>query len=324
MWGMRKRNLFALTVLSCLMTVPAAAGWQYPGEYVGDGWYADDGARFVISARGGAAFGMGTVKNEVGAVSIDYYILPDSEQVVPWGQCEALGMCDDLELAGYANLDELPASKDFEGFSFAAGASIGWTISNRPQWRLEAGWDHVSESEYNSSPMFAGDIPLVDGVWSSAYIESSSVNSKISTDVISAMAFYDFFDGLYKPTRQMIPYIGFGIGYADTKTVLHLVDPYGDISAQNEFTQYGEPDEIYGLTQFYKSEYNTSNVVGLAALGFSYGLSETMFMDFGVRAMYIPRVKWELSNEDGTKHREFFSVENLFYVNAMLGLRFEF
>ena len=49
-----------------------------------------------------------------------------------------------------------------------------------------------------------------------------------------------------------------------------------------------------------------------------------MFMDFGVRAIYIPRVKWELSNEDGTKHREWFSAENLFYVNAMLGLRFEF
>ncbi len=313
-----------MPILSCLMAVPAVAGWQYPGEYLGDGWYADDGARFVISARGGAAFGMGAIKNEIGAVSIDYYILPDSEQIIPWGQCNALGLCDDLEMAGYANLSDLSATKDFESFSFATGASIGWTIPNKPQWRLEAGWDHISETEYNSSPMFAGDIPLVDGAWSSAYIESSSVNSKISTDIISVMAFYDFFDGLYKPTRQMIPYVGFGIGYGDTKTVLNLFDPYGDVSAQNEFSQYGEPDEDYGLTQFYKSEYNTSNVVGLAALGFSYGISESTFMDFGVRAIYLPRVKWELSNEDGSKHREFFSAENLFYVNAMLGLRFEF
>ena len=321
---MRKRNLLFLPILSCLISGAAVADWQYPGTYVGDGWYEDDGSRFVISARGGAAFGMGKIENQVGAVTIDYYLLPDSNQVIPWGQCFVTGECDELDLAGWANLNELPATKDFESFSFAAGASIGWTIPNKSQWRIEAGWDHISESEYNSSPMFAGEIPLVDGVLSSAYIEMSSVNSKISTDVISVMAFYDFFDGVQKPTRKMIPYVGFGIGYADTKTVLNLFDPYGDISAQEEFDQYGEPDEKYGLTRFYKSEYETSNFVGLGAVGFSYCISEAIFMDFGVRAMYIPQVKWELSNEDGSKHREFFSAENMFYVNAMLGLRFEF
>ena len=326
MWGMRKRNLFALTVLSCLMTVPAVAGWQYPGEYVGDGWYADDGARFVISARGGAAFGMGTVKNEVGAVVNEYFISPDLNTVVTrmyYDQCEN---CDGYLYAGYGDLSKVSPSKDFEGFSFAAGASIGWTISNRPQWRLEAGWDHISESEYNSSPMFNGELELVGGDVSGVVVEiqSASVQSKISTDVISAMVFYDFFDGLYKPMRQMIPYIGFGVGYADTKTVLNMSDPYGDLSEQTDLWPYGDFVDNSNLIRFYKSEYNTSNVVGLAALGFSYGLSETLFMDFGVRAMYIPRVKWELSNEDGTRHREWFSVENLFYVNAMLGLRFEF
>ena len=320
---MRKRNLFILSILSCLVSLPVFAGWQYPGEYVGDAWYMDDGSRFVISARGGAAFGNGKIKNEIGAASVGYYVLSDSGLIVPYGQCMIDKSCSLLEFAGYANFSQLTASKDFEGFSIAAGASIGWTISNKPQWRLEAGWDHISETEYNSSPMFQGEVSLEGGSWSNAYVESSSVNSKISTDVISAMAFYDFFDGLYKPTRQMIPYVGFGVGYSNTKTTLNLVDPYGDLSGQGEFANYGEPDS-YGLTQFFTSEYETSNVVGLLAVGFSYGLNETMFLDFGVRGMYIPRVKWELSNEDGTKHREFFSAENLFYVNAMLGLRFEF
>ena len=100
---MRKRNLLFLPILSCLISGVAVADWQYPGTYVGDGWYEDDGSRFVISARGGAAFGMGKIENQVGAVTIDYYLLPDSGQVIPWGQCFVTGECDELDLAGWAN-----------------------------------------------------------------------------------------------------------------------------------------------------------------------------------------------------------------------------
>ncbi len=307
---------------------PAIADWQYPGTYVGDGWYNDDGTRFVISARGGAAFGMGKIQNDAGAIANEYFISPDGGTVVSatyYYSCVDSGGCSDYLYAGYGDLNKLSPTKDFESFSFATGASIGWTIPNRPQWRLEAGWDHISESEYNASPMFAGELTLIGGDVSDVIInaQSSTVNSKISTDVISAMAFYDFFDGIQKPTRTMIPYIGFGIGYADTKTILSLSDPYGDLSAQVELQQYGELDD-FDVVQFYKSERNTSNVAGLLSVGFSYGITETTFMDFGLRAMYLPRVKWELTNEDGTRHREWFSAENMIYVNAMLGLRFEF
>ena len=157
----------------------------------------------------------------------------------------------------------------------------------------------------------------------SAPIESASVNSEISTDVISVMAFYDFFTGIQKPSRSVIPYIGIGVGYADTTAILNLYDPYGDISAQQEFSQYGEPDD-YNLTQFYRSEYTTPNVAGLLSLGLSYGITETLFLDFGVRGIYLPRVKWELVNTEQGRHREVFSAENMIYINAMLGIRFEF
>lgn len=320
---MRKRNGSIFALLSMLVATPAFSDWQYPGTYVGDGWYSDDGTRFVISARGGASFGMGGVKNGLGAASVGYYVLPDSDQIIPWGQCAITNSCDDLIFAGYAEIGQLPAAKDFDSFAFAAGASIGWTIPNRPQWRIEAGWDHIAESEYNSSPMFKGELDLIGGTLGRTYIESSSVNSEVSTDVISVMAFYDFFDGLQKPSRRVIPYIGFGIGYADTTAILNLYDPYGDISAQQEFSQYGEPDD-YGLTQFYRSEYTTPNVAGLLSLGLSYGINETMFLDFGVRGIYLPRVKWELVNTEQDRHREVFSVDNLIYINAMIGLRFEF
>lgn len=327
--GMRKRIISILPVLSCLAVAPAMADWQYPGTYIGDGWYEDDGMRFTISARGGAAFGMGSIKNEVGAIVTGYYISPDESQVATSAYCQVTGNCDGWLYAGYGELADVPAAKDLESFSFAAGASIGWTIPNRPQWRIEAGWDHISESDYNSSPMFEGDLELQGGEISGviATVESASVNSQVSTDIISVMAFYDFFDGLYKPTRTAIPYIGFGIGYADTKTILNLSDPFGDIAYQEELLQYGEIVETTDgarVARFYKSERRTSNVAGLLSLGVSYGISENMFMDFGARVAYLPKIKWGLSNSDDTRHREFFAAENVIYANIMLGLRFEF
>lgn len=322
---MRKRNLLFFPILSCLISGVAVADWQYPGTYVGDGWYEDDGSRFVISARGGAAFGMGKIKNQVGAIVNEYLISPDGSTVVTEMYCEQ-NNCDGYIYAGYGDLSQVVSSKDFKGFSFAAGASIGWTIPYKPQWRIEAGWDHISETEYNASPMFDGDLDLIGGDVSGVIInvQSASVQSKISTDVLSAMVFYDFYDGLYKPLNQIIPYIGVGIGYADSKTTLNLSDPYGDLSVQPDLWPYGEFIDNSNVIRFYKSEYDTSNVVGIASFGIAYGINDAIFLDFGVRAMYIPQVKWELSNEDGTKHREFFSADDMFYINAMVGLRFEF
>lgn len=324
---MRKRNLYILSVLASIVAAPAMADWQYPGTYVGDGWYEDDGSRFVISARGGASIGMGKIKNDTGAITNEYFLSPDGTPVSAtyYYSCVDQGGCEDYVFAGYGNLSELSATKNLETFSFASGVSLGWTIPYRPQWRIEAGYDHITRSEYNSSPMFKGDLTLQDGAIPNIAIsvESSTVNSKISSDIYSIMAFYDFFDGLRKPSRIFIPYVGFGAGYANTKTILNLSDPYGDLSAQVELQQYGEADD-YGVVQFFKSETNTANVAGLLSVGASYGISENMFFDFGARFMYIPRVKWELTNDTGTHHREWFSAKNLIYTNLMLGIRFEF
>lgn len=327
--GMRKRNIYTLPVLLCLTVAPAMADWQYPGTYIGDGWYQDDGMRFVISARGGASFGTGKIKNEVGAIVTGYYMEPTSGQVATSAYCENVsGACQGWVYLGSGELADVSPVKDFEGYSFAAGASIGWTIPNSPQWRIEAGWDHISETDYNASPMFEGEVELIGGEESGyvATVQSGSVNSTVSTDIISIMAFYDFFDGLHKPTRVAIPYVGFGIGYADTKTILNLSDPYGDIAYQTELAQYGEVVNVDGINiiQFYKSERRTSNVAGLLSLGVSYGITDTMFLDFGARVAYLPKVKWGLTNADDSRHREFFAAENLIYTNIMLGLRFEF
>ena len=322
---MRKRNTFIISMMICALSAPAIAGWQYDGIYVRDGWYTDDGTRFVISARGGASIGMASIKNDAGAISTGFNYDSDTKSLIPTYDPAASG----LPYAGYYELSDIPADKDFSNFSFAAGASIGWTVPNATQWRIEAGWDHIVKSDYNASPMFSGNVTLKDGTITTPFIlpiKSGSVNSEITTDVVSVMAFYDFFDGMYKPARKIIPYVGFGIGYADSKTVLNLSDPYGDIAFQQDLSQYGEIVTINGvdMIEFYKSERHTSNFAGLLSAGMSYGITEKMFLDFGARVMYIPRVKWGLTNDDDTKHREFFSAENLIYLNLMLGIRFEF
>ena len=66
------------------------------------------------------------------------------------------------------------------------------------------------------------------------------------------------------------------------------------------------------------------NIAVIGALGFSYGITEFTFLDVGARVMYIPSIKWELTNSDGSSHREWFSASNMIYTNFMVGLRFEF
>ncbi len=318
-----------MPVLSCLMFGAARANWEYPGYYVGEGAYTDDGSRFIVSVRGGASVGMGTIKNEIGELTPLYYMSPDGSVIMSelgYYQCTDRGQCADYIPAGYVNLGDLPATKDFESFGFAAGASLGWTIPNSPQWRIELGWDHISESEYNASPFIEGEAPLFGGSVSdvTAVISSGAVQSKVVTDIISVMAFYDFFDGIQKPTRTVIPYIGFGVGYADIKTTLQLSDPYGDLSGIYELLPYGVKEQDDSVIQFYRSELSSANIAGVLALGLSYGITENMFFDIGARVAYIPRIRWALSNEDASQYRDWFSAENAIYANIMLSLRFEF
>lgn len=322
---MRIKLAAILSVISCVCAGSAHANWQYPGTYLGDGWYQDDGSRFIMSLRGGAAFQRGEIANEIGSMTAEYYINPEGI-VISAAYYDACGAgCVDFEYAGLGNLASLPAGKDLSNFSFAAGASIGWTIPNSPQWRIELGWDHIAESDYNASPLFEGELALEGGNVPDVVVsvQSGGTHSSITTDIISVMAFYDFFDGYKKPLKKFIPYVGFGVGYAASTTVLNLSDLYGDLSLSVDLQKYGELDD-YGVLQFYKSENDNANIAGLLALGFSYGLTETMFFDMGARVTYVPKVTWTLSNEDGSHQRDWYSAKNIIYANIMLGIRFEF
>ena len=313
-----------------LTTMPAVAGWQYDGYYIDDGYYTDDGSRFTISLRGGLSLANAKMKNEVGNLDGYYYINPTTNVAV---SLTYFADEDEAESAGFTdiavgNIAGLPVKKDFSKTAFTAGGSIGFTVPNHPQWRLEAGYDYISETEYNEVPLFEGEMQVSGEFNGTIHVSSSGITSTISTDVISVMAYYDFFAGNKKQLNKFIPYIGLGAGYATSRTTMKLSDIYGDLSTNSDLQNYGTPDSS-GIIQFEgpsdSTKYPTStNVAAIGAIGASYGISEYTFLDLSARVMYIPTIKWNLVNSEGTMHREWFSAENMLYTNLMIGLRFEF
>lgn len=323
---MMKKLIFVLPLLSCVCMTGARANWEYESEYVAGGWYNDDGSRFVLSVRGGASYGTAKIKNDIGELDAFYYYDSTTLNASPASALKAACngvICSGYYELGYGNIGELHAKENFKKLTFAAGASVGWIVPYHSNWRLEVGWDRITETDFDTTPLFDGDLVLSDGSYIEN-VESGSVHSTVSTDVISLMAFYDFFDGMQKPMHELIPYVGFGLGYANSSTELQLSDRYGDLSEDIELRQDFSEDPTSIILKFHKSKTETSNIAGVLAIGASYGISEKMFIDFGARFMYVPKIKWALSNEDDTRHRDWFSAENMFLTNLMLGLRFEF
>lgn len=317
---MRSRLSYILFGLIALNIGAANAGWQYSGEYTYNPRAYDDGSRTTFSLRGGATFAWAKMQNDVGSVVSGYYANYDTGEVISAAQYEDCTNCNDFVYVGTGELGDVGLSKDFSGYSFTAGASIGFLFPDKPQWRVELGWDHFSKIDYNESPLFKGNMNLTGGA--TINVESGSAQSTVSSDIISVMAFYDFFEGFQKPLYKMIPYVGLGIGYADSETVLNLADPWGDLSSAGDLTNFG--DDSTGIIQFYQSKTNSVNVAGLASLGFSYGLKEYLFLDIGARLAYIPRVKYVLTNSTDTRNMDLFSAKDLFYTNINVGVRFEF
>jgi hypothetical protein len=96
-----------------------------------------------------------------------------------------------------------------------------------------------------------------------------------------------------------------------------------------DLQNYGTVNQTTGVLQFAnpndKDKYPSStNMALVGAIGASYGIAESTFIDISARLMYIPKITWNIVNSTGSQHREWFSAENMMHTNFMLGLRFEF
>ena len=324
-----KLSVFSLFVMMLCET--AFAGWQNDGYYIRDGYYNDDGSRFTIGFRGGISWAKADMKNEMGTLEADYWMNNTTGSVITHlALSNSSENPDNYTYAGAGNIATLPIRKDFSKMAFTAGASIGFIIPHHQQWRLEAGLDHIAETDYNETPFLEGNLSLTGGDLGlsggcSAHVFSSGVTSTVTTDIISVMAFYDFFEGKQKTLDKLIPYIGFGVGYASSKTTLKLVDTYGDLSEDRDLQNYGtlDDDNVIVFADPADNEAPvSSNVALLGSFGASYGISEYTFLDFNFRLMYVPKITWQLVN--GSAYRDWFAAKDMMYTNFMIGLRFEF
>jgi hypothetical protein len=302
-----------------ILTPAARSNWEY-------GSYYDDGSRLTFAFRGGGAMPFASMKNNLGSIQISYWT--DGSKIYNDGQAciDGGGTCS---LMGQVDLEKLPAAKKYSSYSWAGGVSIGVTIDGAPNVRAEVDWLRISEADYNASPLFAGDIDMGGGNIVPNAV--AAVRSTVSTDVISAMIYYDFFEGTKKPAGITIPYIGAGLGYASSMTLLSLTDDFGDLSSDLTMQYFGNCQAVGDLTMcdFYTSETQTNNFALSAAIGFSYGIEEGVFFDMGARASFIPKIRWALNNiadenGGGNKERDVFSASNIIFMNLYIGIRFEF
>lgn len=312
-------------MLLALGASAASANWERRPVYV------DDGMRFTLSLRGGFAYGFGSVHNELGAmIPESFWFDASSGLLVGESFCGGPVGCANAGFThiGEVNIGNLPASKDFSAFTWTGSVAIGFTVPKAAQWRIEGNWDHIAESHYRAAPMFSGSLPTTGGYIIDG-LQSGGVHSTLNSDILTAMVYYDWFDGCVKPVKTFVPYVGLGIGYAMSRTVLELTDLYGDLSDQWSMQPFGEPTNI--ALEFYTSKNTSRNFAAAGALGFSYGITDGVFLDAGVRVTYIPRITYSLNNAlspdvaiIGTKHKEVFSIRDVIYTSALVGVRFEF
>lgn len=307
-----------MSLASCILyLIPLHANWEYGGGH-------DDGGRLLVSAKGGVAMPFASMKNDLGGVIVGYYT-DGNGNIFNNNTCDGAG-CNPTTPIATADLGKMPLGKKYDSFSWAGGASVGMVPDGRPNIRIELDWLYISETDYNANPLFLEELDAIG--FEPQQNPVAVARSTVSTDVVSAMIYYDFLAG-ERAAGQMIPYVGIGLGYATSETVLSLSDNYADLQADISIcSDFGEQNG--NLCDFYTSTTRTGNFAVSGAVGMSYGMDEGVFLDIGARASYIPRIRWALNNDGKSdavtpgKSRDIFSAHNIVFLNVYAGLRFEF
>jgi opacity protein-like surface antigen len=305
-----------VTCLLSLVSFAASANWETGRPYY------DDGARITVSIRGGVAQPKSTMKNQLGSMPVYYYHVGDTVWINdPYCGDPDGALCP---LYGRDDMGEMTVAKSYDSRAFAGGFSVGAVWGGKPNLRTELDWLHIAETSSMMNPLLKGEIETVIGTESS---ESLAARASTSTDVISAMIYYDFFKGMVKPAGAAVPYIGVGFGYASSKATLELTDALYELS-ELSLAGFGNTN---GLIMDYFSSTTTSNNFSVSgAAGIAFGIQDGVFLDLGARATYVPEITWSLNNQplvDGKttyKERPFFSANDILFITVYAGLRFEF
>ncbi|MCL2629187.1 MAG: hypothetical protein FWD33_00605 [Alphaproteobacteria bacterium] len=293
----------------------------------------DDGGRFYIAARGGLAMNFGgRLNNSLGGMtSIPFYAEFDPSTGLStgyvvneelWIQMGSPTPTEGWAPIGVINFGDLKPQKDLEIRTWTTNFAIGGVLPNANNIRIEASWDRISESSYNSTPLLGGDVVTVGAPASMLLpdLDVISMSSKLSTDIYMAMIYFDFFEGARGP-GQLMPYIGLGIGYASTDAIVSAFDYSGVLDG----TVLGLAFEDTATGAFFLSETQSNGFAAAAAAGFSYGLNRFAFLELGAKVTLAPKTQFKLSNPLGMEQalvetRGAYSL----YGSILAGLRFEF
>jgi len=327
------KKIVALCALHFALCLPARANWES-----GRGYAVAGGDRLTLKFYGGAAIPYAVMKNELGEMPVDYYWVPDINGV-------PIGLTDDAdclldspacEFLGRVNLGEFGVAAKYNQFSWAAGASVGMVWGTKANFRAELDWLHIAKTEISANPVFRGEsaFPVYDS--GGAIIDPNtgetlelevfnllgSATIKTYTDIISAMIYKDFYKGNTKPLNQAVPYIGGGVGFASTTNEISFVD-YGDLPLDFQAMADCVPAGGYTLCQFPVVKTQSNNVALSATVGFSYGLDNRTFLDFGARGTVIPKILFDIGDGEG-KTKTIFSATPIVFGTITAGIRFEF
>lgn len=299
--------------IAAILTAGAAnANWSY----IQDGY--DDGARFYVKVAGGMALSLGgDVSSNLGSVDL----IAECTK----GTTDACGFFSpyeghqqDATLYDYygAGAIELNPSTNLEIQTWTTNIAMGFVMPRSSNVRLELSWDRISESSYNASPLFLTDETTTQG-FPVGKESVASLTSKMSSDIVMAMFYYDFFDGATKRPFEFIPYVGAGLGFSSTKIKSSVSD--GGALA----TTWGLVEFVDQTGGMFPSENYSSGLALGAAVGFSYGLHEMAFLDIGAKIIMANGAEWNLTNPAGNE-RALISTDNVIYGIVSAGLRFEF
>ena len=320
-----------LLVTCCLSlaALTASANWEAGRPYY------DDGARITVSIKGGVSQPSAKMTNQLGSMETYYYYW--TKDGTKTGEIVGFAINDPL-CYGYDPANPIPCflygmddwgkmtiTKSYDSRSFAGGFSVGAVWGGKPNLRTELDWLRIAETSFMANPLFEGEMETTLGTLESNKVLSARAST--TTDVISAMIYYDFFKGMTKPVGTAVPYVGVGFGYASSKATLELTDTTHELSMLS-FDGFGIQS---GETIDFFSSATTSNNFSLSgAVGIALGIQEGVFLDLGARATYVPEIMWSLNNQplvDGKttyKERPFFSANDILFVTVYAGLRFEF
>ncbi|MDR0449041.1 MAG: hypothetical protein LBG89_01085 [Rickettsiales bacterium] len=314
---MKKPTGFLAAAAIAFFASTANANWSRISD-------ADDGGRFYFAVRGGAAFGIGGyMENKLGSVSSSGLFLycPDGVCTDYISTEDMINTSDpDYEFIGVVPLGGLPVSEKFSVMTWNTNIGVGVVLPGMPGTRIEGSWDRISEVSYNASPFVAGETLTSENVPISV-MDTGAITSGVQTDIFMMMAYFDFFQGRQKPARQAIPYIGLGLGYAQSRTSMSLIDSNGTLEDTGAFADF--VDQSTG--GFYFSENYSNGLAAGAAFGISYGINQFAFLDFGAKVIMANKVEWNMTNPNTGMEKAVVATSSpVIYGMVLAGFRFEF